>query len=161
MTYWKSWTTFQTFKALCLTLKRHQIWDQVKQGIPHRGHYNWHLASDSIKWLKWEKAVLEVSGIHPVWGSKSDHGHPELHPEITATLETWIWITGTLPIYQREKEGEGGGCFFTFGLTLPQAAIESANWYQRWNSPNASFIARSKHWRRETEMGWGEEMYET
>lgn len=31
-------------------------------------------------------------------------------------------------------------------LTFPQATMERATWYQRWNSPKAHFMARSRHW---------------
>lgn len=30
-------------------------------------------------------------------------------------------------------------------LTFPQATMERATWYQRWNSPKANFMARSRH----------------
>lgn len=31
-------------------------------------------------------------------------------------------------------------------LTFPAAINERANWYQRWNSSKANFMALSKHW---------------
>lgn len=35
------------------------------------------------------------------------------------------------------------------GLTFPAAMSDRANWYQRWNSSKANFMALSKHWGRE------------
>lgn len=32
------------------------------------------------------------------------------------------------------------------GLTFPAAMSDRANWYQRWNSSKANFMALSKHW---------------
>lgn len=31
-------------------------------------------------------------------------------------------------------------------LTFPAAIRDRANWYQRWNSSKANFMALSKHW---------------
>ena len=31
-------------------------------------------------------------------------------------------------------------------LTFPAAISDRANWYQRWNSSKANFMALSKHW---------------
>lgn len=40
---------------------------------------------------------------------------------------------------------------FGLNLTFPQATMDRASWYQRWNSSNANFMALSKHWERNDE----------
>lgn len=40
---------------------------------------------------------------------------------------------------------------FGLNLTFPQATMDRASWYQRWNSSNANFMALSRHWERNDE----------
>ena len=44
-----------------------------------------------------------------------------------------------------------GGLHAAGRLTFPAAMSDRANWYHRWNSSKANFMALSKHWFGEKE----------